>query len=151
MNLGPFWTDERIAELHRLAAEGLSAAEIGRKLGCSKNAVIGKLHRVKVRTGITPERNSAAPKRKYIRRPKLEGVAALPPPPSRPCGILEVTGCKWAIGSDNSVAGGHLFCNSEKHDERYCTFHAQLSRASYSTELVTKTVKQALKAHKAAA
>lgn len=153
---GPFWTEEKIAEMHRLAEEGLSASAIGRALGCSRNAVIGKLHRVKVRAGLKPERKhpdspykSGSPRRKYTRRPKLEIVA--PAPASGPCGILDVTGCKWAVGFDKSVPGGHLFCDAPKHDERYCEFHVKQSAASYSDELIKKTVKGALEAHKAAA
>lgn len=154
---GPFWTEEKIAEMHRLAKEGLPAPVIGRKLGCSKNAVIGKLHRVKIRIGLKPERKhpespykSGAPKRKYTRRPKLEIVAPAADA-AGPCGILDVTGCKWAVGFDKSVPGGHLFCNSEKHDERYCEFHVKQSRASYSDELIKKTVKGALEANRVAA
>ena len=156
MSLGPFWTAEKVAEARRMAAEGLSASAIGRALGCSKNAVIGKLHRVKVRAGVKPARKhpgspykSGSPKRKYTRRPKVEIVA--PVPAHRPCGILDVIGCKWAIGFDQSVIGRHVFCNRPRHDDRYCELHVEKSVASYSGELITKTVKRALEAHKAAA
>ncbi len=40
------WTEAVIAELRRLWAEGLSTAEIGRRLNVSKNAVVGKAHRL---------------------------------------------------------------------------------------------------------
>lgn len=41
------WTDERVALLRKEWAEGLSAAQIARHLGgVSRNAVIGKLHRL---------------------------------------------------------------------------------------------------------
>ena len=40
------WTDERIAELKTLWAEGLSASQIARRLGdTTRNAVIGIVHR----------------------------------------------------------------------------------------------------------
>lgn len=40
------WTDERVAELRRLAARGLSAGYIAAELGgTTRNSVIGKLHR----------------------------------------------------------------------------------------------------------
>jgi GcrA cell cycle regulator len=42
------WTDDRIAELTRLWARGDWAAVIGDALGVSKNAVIGKAHRLKL-------------------------------------------------------------------------------------------------------
>ncbi|MFT8895676.1 MAG: GcrA family cell cycle regulator [Acetobacter sp.] len=40
------WTDETIARLKALWQEGLSTAEIGRQLGITKNAVVGKAHRL---------------------------------------------------------------------------------------------------------
>jgi len=42
------WSFERIALLRELWDEGLSTAGIGRRLGISKNAVIGKAHRLKL-------------------------------------------------------------------------------------------------------
>lgn len=42
-----FWTEQRIATLQTLWADGFSARRIGRELGCTRNAVIGKLHRLK--------------------------------------------------------------------------------------------------------
>jgi len=40
------WTEETIERLRALWAEGLSTAEIGRRMGISKNAVVGKAHRL---------------------------------------------------------------------------------------------------------
>ncbi len=41
------WTDERIEELRKLWADGLSASQIANTLGgVSRNAVIGKIHRL---------------------------------------------------------------------------------------------------------
>lgn len=40
------WTSERISELERLWAIGASTAEIGRQLDVTKNAVVGKVHRL---------------------------------------------------------------------------------------------------------
>lgn len=39
------WTDQKIVRLQALWHEGLSTAEIGRRLEVPKNAVIGKAHR----------------------------------------------------------------------------------------------------------
>ena len=39
------WTSERVERLNELFEEGLPTAEIGRRLGLTKNAVIGRLHR----------------------------------------------------------------------------------------------------------
>jgi GcrA cell cycle regulator len=43
----PMWTDERVELLTKLWAEGLSASQIAAQLGgVSRNAVIGKVHRL---------------------------------------------------------------------------------------------------------
>jgi GcrA cell cycle regulator len=43
----PSWTDEQIAELKRLwIANELTTAQIGKKIGKKKNAVIGKAYRM---------------------------------------------------------------------------------------------------------
>jgi len=42
------WTDERIDELTRLWQAGHSASDIGKRMGVSKNAVVGKAHRLKL-------------------------------------------------------------------------------------------------------
>lgn len=40
------WTAARVKELTKLWASGLSAAEIGRRMGITKNAVVGKVRRL---------------------------------------------------------------------------------------------------------
>ena len=42
------WSDDKIAELRRLWEEGLPTAEIGRRLGITRNAVIGKAWRLEL-------------------------------------------------------------------------------------------------------
>src|SRR5436853_2668703 len=72
----PTWTPERIASLIALWEEGVTTAEIGRRIGVTKNAVIGKVHRI----GLVPR-----------------VVKELPPPKRN---VLEFTGpaCMWPIG-----------------------------------------------------
>jgi GcrA cell cycle regulator len=44
------WTDERVAELKKMWQDGLSASAIANRLGgVTRNAVIGKCHRLKLR------------------------------------------------------------------------------------------------------
>jgi IS30 family transposase len=43
---GSFWTLERDERLRRLEAEGLSTAKIAEKLGTTRGAVLGRLHRL---------------------------------------------------------------------------------------------------------
>lgn len=50
------WTDETIARLRELWAEGHSTAEIGRRMGISKNAVVGKAHRLNLTARPSPIR-----------------------------------------------------------------------------------------------
>ena len=49
------WTNERVALLKRLWGEGKTAAEIAKELGgITRNAVIGKAHRLKLSNRISP-------------------------------------------------------------------------------------------------
>ncbi len=68
------WTDERVELLKKLWNEGLSASQIAAQLGgVSRNAVIGKVHRLKLSgRGKT---TTAAPRSK-----KVNTVAAAPRP-----------------------------------------------------------------------
>jgi GcrA cell cycle regulator len=67
------WTDERVEKLKKLWAEGLSASQIAAQLGgVSRNAVIGKVHRLclpgrakaggTAATQRTPKRTTSAPR-----------------------------------------------------------------------------------------
>ncbi|MGD1879310.1 MAG: GcrA family cell cycle regulator [Kiloniellaceae bacterium] len=68
------WTEERVAELMRLWEAGRSASEIGRLLGVSKNSVVGKAHRMKLKARPSPIKRGATPQ---VRRP---AVAQIPKP-----------------------------------------------------------------------
>ena len=49
------WTDERVVLLKKLWGEGKTAAEIAKALGgVTRNAVIGKAHRLKLSNRISP-------------------------------------------------------------------------------------------------
>jgi GcrA cell cycle regulator len=94
----PFWTDERIAEMKRLLQSGLSCGRVAGILRCSRNAVIGKVHRIEAATGTALERGRAPKRgpRKFVpgapprKKPQLrlvtepqptEAAARKPPPP----------------------------------------------------------------------
>ena len=69
------WTTEAIDRLRALWAEGHSTAEIGRRMGISKNAVVGKAHRLQLSARPSPIRRDAqAP------RPAPAGRGATLPP-----------------------------------------------------------------------
>ncbi|QNT77838.1 GcrA family cell cycle regulator [Entomobacter blattae] len=53
------WTEETIARLRALWDEGLSTAEIGRQLSITKNAVVGKAHRLGLPSRPSPIRRSS--------------------------------------------------------------------------------------------
>lgn len=54
------WTDETIARLRELWGQGLPTAEIGRQLEITKNAVVGKAHRLGLPPRPSPIRNRKA-------------------------------------------------------------------------------------------
>ncbi|GBR44136.1 GcrA family cell cycle regulator [Gluconobacter roseus] len=81
------WTDETIARLRDLWSQGLSTAEIGRQLSITKNAVVGKAHRLGLPPRPSPIRNrktkdgdtattEAMPRRKSPSRAKVTETAA---------------------------------------------------------------------------
>jgi GcrA cell cycle regulator len=66
------WAEETIVRLRTLWDEGLSTAEIGRRLGVSKNAVVGKAHRLDLPARPSPIRRDGSgppvPRRSAPRR-----------------------------------------------------------------------------------
>ncbi len=54
------WNDETIRHLRELWAQGLSTAEIGRRLCVSKNAIVGKAHRLDLDARPSPIRRDVA-------------------------------------------------------------------------------------------
>ncbi|WP_158932241.1 GcrA family cell cycle regulator [Acidisphaera sp. S103] len=54
------WDDETIRHLRDLWTQGHSTAEIGRRLGVSKNAIVGKAHRLDLDARPSPIRRDAA-------------------------------------------------------------------------------------------
>jgi GcrA cell cycle regulator len=65
------WTDERVERLKKLWADGLSASQIAAQLGgVSRNAVIGKVHRLNLpgraksggQASVRTKRTTAAPR-----------------------------------------------------------------------------------------
>ena len=76
------WNDDVIVQLRTLWDEGHSTAEIGRRLGVTKNAIVGKAHRLDLPARPSPIRrdpDTAPVRRATVRR--VEGPT-LPPLPS---------------------------------------------------------------------
>jgi hypothetical protein len=162
-----FWTAERIDQLMAMVVEGKTFPQIAHALGTTRNAALGKYHRIKVRRGHVPKPRKAvlegmgsAPrafdrdtvaKRQYTPSRKLPDVSktgigfllpAIPAPAPRtgPAkGILDVTGCKWPVAEDASLIGGQAFCDATKKDNSpYCAHHA--ARAFTPVRTVPKSI-----------
>lgn len=82
------WTDETIAKLRELMAAGHSARTAGAVLGCTKNAIIGKMGRLGIQSTHSNGRDekalkvSDAPKKPAPAKPTPAPSATLPPLPS---------------------------------------------------------------------
>lgn len=84
------WTDERVELIKRLWADGLAAGAIANKLACgaSRNAVIGKLHRLGLRRGQPAGGQPVKRGRPRVEpsMPAVSGTAATAPLPPAPTG-----------------------------------------------------------------
>jgi GcrA cell cycle regulator len=148
------WTDERVESLKKLWGEGLSASQIAAELGgITRNAVIGKVHRLglsgraKSPASSTPRPRKARNHTHMIRvsRPAIRGNTALahaydfePEPEPElvdnviPLGqrrtILELTEetCRWPIGDPGS--GDFFFCGGQTGTSLpYCSYHSRVA------------------------
>ena len=142
------WTDDVIGRLKALWTEGHSTAEIGRRMGVSKNAVVGKAHRLALVARPSPIRRASpgeALKASPVRR--LTGATLPPTPATRESEPLRVvpppkaalvphmaarTGrgrsveCCWPIGEPGTRS--FHFCNAESLPGKpYCSSHASLA------------------------
>ena len=139
------WTDERVAALKKLWLDGLSASQIAKQLGgVTRNAVIGKVHRL----GLSGRATPAAPSRPVfkaprpprpvvaaapVRRPEAVAQAALPTlpeireePGSATVLTLGAHMCKWPIG--DPATDGFTFCGRRTGaDGPYCGEHARVA------------------------
>lgn len=75
------WTPGLVLRLRALWLDGLSTAEIGRRLGISKNAVIAKAGRIDLPARGSPIYKHSAVDKKPTRAGRL-AAATLPPLPS---------------------------------------------------------------------
>ncbi|MDP2207089.1 MAG: GcrA family cell cycle regulator [Alphaproteobacteria bacterium] len=79
------WTDERIALLKKMWKEGKSAAEIAKMLakGVTRNAVIGKAHRMGLSGRPSPIKKPATAKKEPAAKKERAAPAAPAAPPAR--------------------------------------------------------------------
>ena len=64
------WDNSILKKLKALMGKGLSTSEIGKRLGLSKNAVVGKLHRLGWNAKATEETKPVASKKPAEKRPR---------------------------------------------------------------------------------
>jgi GcrA cell cycle regulator len=148
------WTAEAIERLRALWAEGHSTAEIGRRMGISKNAVVGKAHRLNLSARPSPIRREApgAPLRQAAAKPlrpaglaprttlpqsapepMVASVAAAPSVQPRQQVIVRsfprvasTKACCWPIGEPGQP--GFRFCVSAAITGKpYCPEHASVA------------------------
>jgi GcrA cell cycle regulator len=151
MKPGSPWTQDRIAELRKLAADGLSSTEIGTQLGVSRNATISACRRYGASLKFTKSAGArrARPVPATINQrpratdraknsPRFGRAALLPamakpakkfvPRPGKaadcPCSLMELrwNTCRWPYGDPGHV--DFHFCGGDAVEGKpYCRDH----------------------------
>src|SRR3989344_4612580 len=110
-----FWTDECVEILTRLWKEGFSPKQISEKIGTTRNAVIGKAHRLKLSRSIE-------------QLPEAEPEPIPEPPPAvaelaaEPRAALESWMCRWQTHEPGRF--GLFICGHTIQPRRpYCAEH----------------------------
>ena len=145
------WTDERVEELKKLWSEGLSASQIAKQLGgVTRNAVIGKVHRLGLSGRATPSRparRTVKPSRprtpaattapaRAVARPAPSAPPAASPAPVEPAVLpsgefatvltLRESMCKWPIGDPSQSE--FRFCGRKADTgQAYCHAHSDMA------------------------
>lgn len=143
------WQDDREATLKKLWRDGYSASQCAAKMGTTRNAICGKVHRLGL-----PSRKKEVRKptpaylRPVVRTSRVirvkpigrqmrveEEFNALPseirdlPPDTSPdaCTIAELTdtSCRWPMGDPDEPT--FRYCGSAKRAGSYCPRHARMA------------------------
>jgi GcrA cell cycle regulator len=144
-NYLPTWTTERVEILKQGVKAGLSCREIAAQIGVSRNAVIGKISRLKLareKTGVARAAKKEATVGRRLRGAIKLRQIILRAPPDEPdlagtgapihnghtCSLFELTKetCRWPI----STPGAEDFCfcgNPPAEGLPYCAGHSRLA------------------------
>jgi GcrA cell cycle regulator len=138
------WTDDRVEMLGKLWREGVSASQIARSLGggITRNAVIGKVHRLGLAGRAAPhvpgagradqrrERRGRLPRRKAAHRAPTHlprAVGDLPLPETGLATIVSVRRgqCRWPMGEP--LADDFCLCGRPATRGAYCARHGAVA------------------------
>lgn len=145
--IGQEWSPERIEQLRKLWNEGHSTRTIASMMGMTKNAIIGKAHRLHLPGRGNPIRRDGVVNPKRLKRargatlPPLASVspaaappsAARPAPPPTPINtrVRPCSPCCWPIGEPGKP--DFRFCDAGAMPGRpYCEPHCALAYVAKS-------------------
>ena len=137
------WNESNVERLRELWDQGLPTAQIGKLLGFTKNAVVGKAHRIGLERRPSPIRRTAVkPDRKKARSPiipklnfentKEEVVEKQKPQKNFQPVIKNLftnsikRGCEWPDGHPDE--SDFKFCGKERFEDKpYCLEHCAIA------------------------
>lgn len=135
------WTPLRISALMALWNEGLSTSEIGHRLGVTKNAVVGKVHRLGLPKRQSPIRGNgggaprAASPGHAVTRVRAPQPVDEPPPTGEIIKLDKLFSgmCSWPDGEPGTEA--FRFCGRPAEPGRpYCARHCERAYVKVSKE-----------------
>ena len=140
------WTDDRVAILKKLWGEGKTAAEIAKELGgVTRNAVIGKAHRLNLSNRVSPIQQNKKPVAKVQSAPQAEKKIKKTRPtleqdtnkPKTDLIDLKAGECRWAYGDPREDDFG--FCGDQALEGLpYCSEHAKVAYQAASRNRILK-------------
>jgi len=144
------WSEDRVEQMKALWTEGLSASQIARALGgVTRNAVIGKVHRLGLAGRAMPARRerSLPVASRTLRQPYVPPAPIIEEPPlalenGTFATVLTISDrmCRWPIG--DPVAAEFHFCGrSPKSGSPYCEAHTRKAhQAKQERQAPTKSL-----------
>lgn len=118
------WKPEQVSQLITLWDTGLSTAKIGKKMGVTKNSVIGKARRMGLPSREMPLiRMYARPRKRATKKRNPEKEIASRPKNMPLVPLIDLgNGCPWPYGDPQDDDFG--FCGQEKDGKtHYCAEH----------------------------